>query len=235
MAKQFKSKVNKVLAVGVPLRSKTLRIKKKGLYKRKPVSKDAAKKPEVMTKEKQFGKNGKRTVPLFKVPSFKIEEAPQKKITRKTARPSKLRESLCPGRIAIVLAGRYKGKRVVVLGKMQSGLVLVTGPFKLNGHPLRRIPQTYLLSTGTKVDISVDTSTIKDDLFKKPATKKQSNEAAFFEDKLPEKTLGEAYVKLTKEIDAKVIEAVKKVPSLSHYLKSYFSLGKKDFPHRMQF
>ncbi len=222
------------MAVGVPLRSKTLRIKKKGLYKRKPVSKDQPKKAEELTKTKTFGK-GKRVVPTFTLPKFKLEEAPKKKITRKTARPSHLRQSLVQGRIAIVLAGRYKGKRVVVLGQLPSGLVLVTGPFKLNGHPLRRIPQTYLLATSTKIELTVDVSAIKDELFKKPATKKLSNEAAFFEDKLPEKTLSAEYVKLTKDIDAKVVESVKKIPSLSHYLKSYFFLGKKDFPHRMHF
>eukprot|EP00835_Amoeboradix_gromovi_P007119 NODE_1072_length_1468_cov_0.143901.p1 type:complete len:233 gc:universal NODE_1072_length_1468_cov_0.143901:573-1271(+) len=230
----FKSKHSKVLAVGVPLRSKTLRIKKKGLYKRKPVSKDQPKKELELTKTKTFGK-GKRTVPNFPIPGFKIEESLKRKITRKTARPSHLRSSIVQGRVAIVLAGRYKGKRVVVLGQLPSGLVLVTGPFKLNGHPLRRIPQTYLLATSTKIELSVDVSSIKDDLFKKSSTKKQSNEAAFFEDKLPEKTLSDEYVKLTKDIDTKVVEAVKKVPSLSHYLKSYFFLGKKDFPHRMHF
>ena len=230
----FKSKHSKVLAVGVPLRSKTLRIKKKGLYKRKPVSKDQPKKAEELTKSKPFGK-GKRDVPTFPVPSFKIEESLKKKITRKSTRPPTVRSSIVQGRIAIVLAGRYKGKRVVVLGQLPSGLVLVTGPFKLNGHPLRRIPASYLLATGTKIELSVDVSAVKDDLFKKPTTKKQSNEAAFFEDKLPEKSLSDAYVNLTKDIDAKVVEAVRKVPSLSHYLKAYFSLGKKDFPHRMQF
>eukprot|EP00834_Sanchytrium_tribonematis_P008347 NODE_950_length_2933_cov_0.834157.p3 type:complete len:233 gc:universal NODE_950_length_2933_cov_0.834157:237-935(+) len=230
----FKSKQSRILAVGVPLRSRSMRIRKKGLYKRKPVGKTPAKKAEEMTKTKTFGK-GKREVALFSVPTYKFEEVPTKKLVRKAQRQSKLRSSISPGRIAIVLAGRYKGKRVVILGQLDSGLVLVTGPFKLNGHPLRRIPQTYLLATSTKVEISVDISKVKDTLFKKPVTKKQTNEAAFFEDKVSEIKLNEEYVKLTKEIDIKVTEAIKKIPSLASYLKTHFSLGKKDFPHRMKF
>merc|ERR1712072_395221 len=39
------------------------------------------------------------------------------------------------------------GKRMVRVKQLASGLVLITGPMKLNGCPMRRINQQYLLAT----------------------------------------------------------------------------------------
>ena len=60
---------------------------------------------------------------------------------------------------------------------------ITAGPFKLNGVPLRRVNQSYVIGTSTTLDISgVDVAKYDDSYFAKEAKKrKKKTEGEFFE------------------------------------------------------
>jgi large subunit ribosomal protein L6e len=154
-----------------------------------------------------------------------------------TLRPTKLRASITPGTVLILLAGRFKGKRVVFLRQLPSGLLLVTGPFKLNGVPMRRVNQAYVIATSTKVDVgSVDTAKF-DDAYFKPTEKKdkKKGEAEFFQTEGSEakKELAPEYVENQKSVDGALLGSLS--DDLKAYLATRFGLKGGDRPHLMKF
>ena len=187
--------------------------------------KDSRKKNEASNKEL---KNRKNWYPVTTV---------KQHFKRQCKKPheSKLRKDLQEGQIVILLSGRFRGKRVVYLKRLDSGLLLVTGPYKYNGVPLKRVNAAYVIPTQTKVDIKGVADTITDDLFKR-VTVKRENEKDFFEEPKDKKDrITEDRKNAQTNVDTAVKKAVDAVPELKNYLKFRFALKNGDKPHLMKF
>lgn len=232
------------LAPGIGRFSRSQAAARRQLYKGPKKSEKAAAADVPQFKEVKVGgeKNGStRLVPTSKAPRFyPAEDVRQPKKSRKSPKPAKLRPTIVPGTVLILLAGRFRGKRVVFLKQLDSGLLLVTGPYKINGVPLRRVNQAYVIATSTKIDLEgfkVD-PTINDAYFAKAAAKGSiSAEAEFFSEGKPnpKEPFPEAKSGDQKEVDKVVIAAVRKQENLVKYLKASFGLTKGQFPHQMVF
>lgn len=154
---------------------------------------------------------------------------------RHKPRAPKLRKSITPGTVLILLAGRFRGKRVVFLKQLKSGLLAVTGPFKLNGVPVRRVQQNYTLSTSTTVDLKgVDVSKIDDATFAKAKAEKTTKSQKFFADAPPKVATSDARKALQKSVDTALLANIKDA-TVKKYLGARFSLTKHDAPHAMKF
>merc|ERR1711982_277154 len=81
----------------------------------------------------------------------------------------------------------------VFLKQLTSGLLLVSGPYKLNGVPLRRVNQAYVIATSTSVDVSkVNVPENVDDAYFKAPKKAKKAGKFFAEEEKPKNTVSDA-------------------------------------------
>jgi len=242
---------NPVLAPGVHRFGRSKMFHKKGIWAKKNIKtakKVVAKKP--LTVEKKIGgeKNGgKRLVQVRKSKRYHPTAVAKTRRTGKRVqadRKTRLRTSLKPGTLCILLAGRHAGKRVVFLKQLSSGLLLVTGPFKLNGVPLRRVNQRYVIATATRLDLSKVKvpDTLTDTYFRrdKKGQKKarQLQQGDIFAAPKKEYSVSDERKKDQGEVDKAILSLVKahaEKKSLLRYLGSSFGLTSGQYPHRMKF
>lgn len=147
----------------------------------------------------------------------------------------KLRPSLVPGTVLIILAGGFRGKRVVYLKQLDDGTLLVSGPFKVNGVPLRRVNSRYVIATSTKISVDgLDLAKFESSYFAKEKTTKKKSEKDFFGEGEKKEVKAER-VEDQKTVDKFLITEIKKTPLLKQYLSKTFSLKHGDKPHAMKF
>lgn len=167
---------------------------------------------------------------------YPADDVPYPLNRRFTPKTAKLRASITAGTVLILLSGRHRGKRVVFLQQLPSGLLLVTGPYKVNGVPLRRVNQAYVIATSTKVDVSGVSvpENVNDAFFKRPAAAAAADaEGEFFNAGEATATISEDRKALQKAVDASILKSLD--GTVKKYLGAKFSLTKYSKPHAMRF
>merc|ERR1712173_149533 len=150
----------------------------------------------------------------------------------------KLKGDIQPGQVLILVAGRHRGKRVVFLKQLESGLLLVTGPFKINGVPMRRVNQKYVLPTSTKLDFTVTLpERVNDDYFNRIELNAHEgqDQGEIFQTKKQVYKASPERKEDQKAVDAAIVSAAKKVPYMVNYLSANFALRNGQNPATMKF
>eukprot|EP00871_Galdieria_phlegrea_P005752 jgi/Galph1/664/GphlegSOOS_G5379.1 len=164
---------------------------------------------------------------------YPTEDKPKRSSRKRIQKPTKLRASITPGTVLIILSGRFRGKRVIFLKQLESGLLLVTGPFRVNGVPLRRVNQRYVIATKSKIDIqSISLPPIDDTYFKKNKKRLKNAEEMTDTGKLK---LPKTFIEAQTNVDSQLLPIVKQIPHMMSYLSSRFALSKGQYPHEMIF
>ena len=122
---------------------------------------------------------------------------------------------------------------MIFLKQLESGLLLVTGPYNVNGVPLRRLNQTYVIATSTKVDVTgVKVDHVNDEYFARTVAESKDGEDEYF----AAEAAAAPELSAQRKQDQKAVDAAIKVDAMmKSYLSAKFSLKKGQYPHLMKF
>ena len=154
----------------------------------------------------------------------------------KEPKASHISAPLTPGQVVIILSGRFRGRRVVYLKNLENNLLLVTGPYKYNGVPLKRVNAAYVLPTNTKLKLGAEVAKgVEDKYFDRVDIKRENEKDFFVDDKTKKERISSEKVKMQNDVDTQVKKAVDEVPMMKEYLRNRFALKNGDKPHMMKF
>jgi large subunit ribosomal protein L6e len=143
--------------------------------------------------------------------------------------------------VLILLSGRFRGKRVILLRQLSQGVLLITGPFKSNGVPIRRVNHRYVIATSTVVDVDgVDSEVLdrvsKDEYWAREQKESKGEDDFFKDGETPQKKeMDPQRIEDQKKVDKVVLGNIRKTPDLEAYFASSFSLRGNEKPHEMNF
>lgn len=182
------------------------------------------------------GANDKKPIKRYLQPSFYpmqvLRHYKRGKVIKRKSSVEKLRSSIKFGTILILLTTKHRGKRVVFLRQLkQSGMLLVTGPYKFNRVPLKRVHQSQVIATSTKLKLanSIVYDKFTDKYFNDLKKQIVKNKTESSKKTSPERKASQ------KAVDKDVLAAAGKVKFMRKYLSSKFTLKRGQYPHNMVF